>query len=264
MTQSVFITSTDTSVGKTAVSRALIQALQTAGHTVMGYKPVARGEQLTSTGWQNNDALQLQALSSVAVDYSLINPIASDCDSGISGHHLLMQPVLQGSVHHSVNTISTNDSLVNYGLLSDRLQQISQLADYVVVEGSGGWRSLLHDLRPLSEWVIEQQLPVILVVGIQTGCVNHALLTAQAIISDGLALIGWIANRINPGLAHYAGLINILNKKIPAPRLGELPYLPRLWQRDLSQYINLPLLTQALVCNYNQPHQAAIPFYQQR
>ncbi|MBA1936944.1 AAA family ATPase, partial [Escherichia coli] len=76
--------------------------------------------------------------------------------------------------------------------------------DHVVVEGTGGWRSLMTDLRPLSEWVVQEQLPVLMVVGIQEGSNNHALLTAQAIANDGLPLIGWVAHRINPGQAHYA------------------------------------------------------------
>lgn len=223
MTKRFFITSTDTSVGKTMVTCALIQALVGAEKTVMGFKPIARGDKQTEQGWQNNDALQLQQLSSLPVAYSMINPIITDNDGYIE----------QGCP-------------VNYSLLSDSLSDLSRNADFVAVEGTGGWRSLLHDLRPLSEWVIQEQLPVILVVGIQSGCLNHALLTAQAVISDGLPLIGWVANRINPGLAHYAQLIDILTKKIPAPRIGELPYLPRAQRNDLGQYINLAMLGKAL------------------
>ncbi|MER2891275.1 ATP-dependent dethiobiotin synthetase BioD, partial [Escherichia coli] len=96
---------------------------------------------------------------------------------------------------------------INYPLLSDGLANLSEKVDHVVVEGTGGWRSLMNDLRPLSEWVVQEQLPVVMVVGIQEGCINHALLTAQAIANDGLPLVGWVANRINPGLAHYAEII---------------------------------------------------------
>ncbi len=94
--------------------------------------------------------------------------------------------------------------------------------------------------------MVQEQLPVLMVVGIQEGCINHALLTAQAIANDGLPLIGWVANRINPGLAHYAEIIDVLSKKLPAPLIGELPYLPRPEQRELSQYINLSLLSDVL------------------
>ncbi|WP_047205090.1 ATP-dependent dethiobiotin synthetase BioD, partial [Shigella flexneri] len=102
------------------------------------------------------------------------------------------------------------------------------------------------NLRPLSEWVVQEQLPVLMVVGIQEGCINHALLTAQAIANDGLPLIGWVANRINPGLAHYAEIIDVLGKKLPAPLIGELPYLPRAEQRELGQYIRLAMLRSVL------------------
>ncbi|XXD11531.1 dethiobiotin synthase [Klebsiella sp. R445] len=215
-----FITGTDTAVGKTVVSRALLQALAASGKSVAGYKPVAKGSKETPDGLRNKDALILQSVSTLALPYDAVNPIALSED--------------ESSVAHS--------SQINYGLLTNGLQRLSGQVDHVVVEGTGGWRSLMNDLRPLSEWVVQEQLPVLMVVGIQEGCINHALLTAQAIANDGLPLIGWVANRINPGLAHYAEIIDVLSKKLPGPLIGELPYLPRAEQRELSQYIDLPML----------------------
>lgn len=215
-----FITGTDTAVGKTVVSRALLQALAASGKSVAGYKPVAKGSKETPDGLRNKDALVLQSVSSLVLPYDAVNPIALSED--------------ESSVAHSCP--------INYGLLSDGLQRLSGQVEHVVVEGTGGWRSLMNDLRPLSEWVVQEQLPVLMVVGIQEGCINHALLTAQAIANDGLPLIGWVANRINPGLAHYAEIIDVLSKKLPAPLIGELPYLPRAEQRELSQYIDLAML----------------------
>lgn len=215
-----FITGTDTAVGKTVVSRALLQALAASGKSVAGYKPVAKGSKETPDGLRNKDALILQSVSTLALPYDAVNPIALSED--------------ESSVAHS--------SPINYGLLTNGLQRLSGQVDHVVVEGTGGWRSLMNDLRPLSEWVVQEQLPVLMVVGIQEGCINHALLTAQAIANDGLPLIGWVANRINPGLAHYAEIIDVLSKKLPGPLIGELPYLPRAEQRELSQYIDLPML----------------------
>ena len=220
MFQRFFITGTDTAVGKTVVSRALLQALAASGKSVAGYKPVAKGSKETPEGLRNKDALILQSVSTLALPYAAVNPIALSED--------------ESSVAHS--------SPINYGLLTDGLQRLSGQVDHVVVEGTGGWRSLMNDLRPLSEWVVQEQLPVLMVVGIQEGCINHALLTAQAIANDGLPLIGWVANRINPGLAHYAEIIDVLSKKLPGPLIGELPYLPRAEQRELSQYIDLPML----------------------
>ena len=219
-----FITGTDTSVGKTVVSRALLQALAASGKRVAGYKPVAKGSKETAEGLRNKDALVLQAVSSLDLPYDAINPIALSEE--------------ESSVAHSCP--------INYPLLSDGLANLSQQVDNVVVEGTGGWRSLMNDLRPLSEWVVQEQLPVLLVVGIQEGCINHALLTAQAIANDGLPLIGWVANRINPGLSHYAEIIDVLSKKLPAPLIGELPYLPRPEQRELSHYVDLTMLSNML------------------
>ena len=204
-----FITGTDTSVGKTVVSRALLQALAASGKRVAGYKPVAKGSKETPEGLRNKDALVLQSVSSLALPYEAINPIALSEE--------------ESSVAHSCP--------INYTLLSDGLANLSRQVDNVVVEGTGGWRSLMNDLRPLSEWVVQEQLPV---------------LTAQAIANDGLPLIGWVANRINPGLAHYAEIIDVLSKKLPAPLIGELPYLPRAEQRELSQYVDLAMLRNVL------------------
>ena len=219
-----FITGTDTAVGKTVVFRALLQALAASGKSVAGYKPVAKGSKETPDGLRNKDALVLQSVSSLVLPYEAVNPIALSED--------------ESSVAHSCP--------INYGLLSDGLQRLSGQVEHVVVEGTGGWRSLMNDLRPLSEWVVQEQLPVLMVVGIQEGCINHALLTAQAIANDGLPLIGWVANRINPGLAHYAEIIEVLSKKLPAPLIGELPYLPRAEQRELSQYIDLSILGEVM------------------
>ncbi len=224
MLKRFFITGTDTAVGKTVVSRALLQALAASGKCVVGYKPVAKGSKETPDGLRNKDALVLQSVSSLTLPYSAINPIALSEE--------------ESSVNHSCP--------INYGLLSDGLSCLAAQTDHVVIEGTGGWRSLMNDLRPLSEWVVQEQLPVLMVVGIQEGCINHALLTAQAITNDGLPLMGWVANRINPGLAHYAEIIDVLRKKLPGPLVGELPYLPRAEQRELAQYINLSMLNGAL------------------
>ena len=225
MLKRFFITGTDTSVGKTVVSRALLQALASGGKSVAGYKPVAKGSKETPEGLRNKDALVLQSVSTIELPYEAVNPIALSED--------------ESSVAHS------GSGQLHPVIQRPRKPQAEKV-DHVVVEGTGGWRSLMNDLRPLSEWVVQEQLPVLMVVGIQEGCINHAILTAQAIASDGLPLIGWVANRINPGLAHYAEIIDVLGKKLPAPLIGELPYLPRAEQRELSQYIRLSMLGSVL------------------
>lgn len=221
MLSRLFVTGTDTAVGKTVVTRALMQKLAETHPAVVGYKPVAKSSQMTADGLRNKDALILHQASTLDVPYEAINPVTL-LEDEISTH--------RGEV-------------INYARLSSGLQTLEAQADMVVIEGTGGWRSLMNDLRPLSDWVIQEQLPVVLVVGIKLGCISHALLTAQAIINDGLPLLGWVANRINPGLAHYAEIIEVLQEKIPAPLLGELPYLPRAEQRELAGYINLSALS---------------------
>ncbi|WP_312836861.1 dethiobiotin synthase [Pantoea sp.] len=217
----LFVTGTDTAVGKTVVSRALLQSFARANFTAVGYKPVAKGAVPTDAGLRNKDALLLQSASTLALPYEAINPVALADDE-----------------------ISTSKAVpVDYQRLSAGLEQLRAQAEKVIVEGTGGWRCLMNDLSPLSEWVVKAQLPVVMVVGIKLGCVSHALLTAQAIANDGLPLVGWVANRINPGLSHYAEIIEVLREKIDAPLLGELPYLPRAEQRDLCRYIDLSLLT---------------------
>lgn len=212
----LFVTGTDTEVGKTVVSRALLQKLAAEGQRCVGYKPVAKGSRQTPEGVRNQDGLVLQASSSVALPYQAINPLTLLDDE-----------------------ISTSPTPVSYDVLSAGLKALDDHADYIIVEGTGGWCSLMSDLRPLSEWAVREQLPVVLVVGIKLGCISHALLTAQAVINDGLPLLGWVANRINPGLSHYAEIIGVLRDKLPAPLLGELPYLPRPETRELASYLDL-------------------------
>lgn len=215
-----FITGTDTAVGKTVVSRALLQCFARANLCAAGYKPVARSAQQTPEGLRNKDALLLQQASGLSLAYSAVNPVL------LTEQERATRPA----------------EPVNFSLLSRGLADLQQRADRVVIEGTGGWRSLLNHLHPLSGWVQQEQLPVILVAGIKEGCISHALLTAEAIARDGLPLAGWVANRINPGLAHYAQIIDVLREKLGAPLLGELPYLPRAEQRDLSDYLDISAL----------------------
>ena len=213
----VFITGTDTAVGKTVVSLALLQAATQQGKSCVGYKPVAKNARPTDEGMRNNDALLLQNASTIGLPYEVINPFP------LAGDEISTSPGCR----------------VDYEVLTRELDNISTQSECVVVEGTGGWHCLMNNDRPLSDWVVTQQLPVILVVGIKLGCINHALLSVEAILSDGVPLYGWIANRINPGLAEYASIIDVLKKQIGAPLLGEIPYLPRAEQRELTRYLDL-------------------------
>lgn len=212
-----FVTGTDARVGKTIVTRALLQALAAQDRCVLGYKPIATGSQELADGVRNKDAVTLQQSSSISYPFNKITPLA-----------LADEDIYASQIPGNVFEIMTN------GLNFMRVE-----ADSVVVEGCDGWRTLITPHLFYSDWVRQQNMPVVLVVGIQEGCVSHALLTAQAIIADGLPLIGWVANRINPCLAHYQETIDAISANISAPLLGEIPYLPRAESRDMAKFIDL-------------------------
>lgn len=218
MLKRLFITGTNTRVGKTVVARALMQALVSSGKSAVGYKPVVRIGPTKQPGNHSKEIAMLQSTSGINLPAEAINPLVLN-EGGSPGYQKVM----------------------DYDLMSTGLADLSRQFDSVVIEGCSGWRSLMNDLQPLSNWVIKEQLPVLMVVGIQDGCMNHAQLTSQAIIQDGLPLIGWVANRINPCMANYASIIQALNEVLPCPLLGEIPYLSHPEERELGHYIDLSI-----------------------
>lgn len=224
MSRAFFVAGTDTDVGKTVASKAILHALAAREVKTIGYKPVAAGSEKTAEGWRNSDALHLQAAATVDVAYEDVNPYALE---------------LPASPHIAAKH---EQLTIDYALLSDKLAQHKQNADVVLVEGAGGWRVPISDEESLSTWVQQEQLPVILVVGIKLGCLSHALLTAEVIKSDGLNLIGWVANRVNPGTEHYADIIEMLETRLAVPKLGEIPYIPKAKRKDLGKYIDVTAL----------------------
>ncbi|EKY31972.1 dethiobiotin synthase [Vibrio cholerae] len=221
MRNAIFIAGTDTDVGKTVASKAILQALATHNIATIGYKPVAAGSDKTEFGYRNSDALHLMKAATVDMPYEDVNPYAL---------------VLPTSPHIAAKHENVT---IDYALLSNKLSKHKQNAELVVVEGAGGWRVPTSDSDCLSTWVKQERLPVILVVGIKLGCLSHALLTAEAIRADGLELVGWIANRINPGTEHYAEIIEHLEGRLGAPKLGEIPYMPKAKRQELGKFIQL-------------------------
>ncbi|UPQ87027.1 dethiobiotin synthase [Vibrio sinaloensis] len=225
MIDAFFIAGTDTDVGKTVASKAILNALAQQGLRTIGYKPVAAGSDNTELGFRNSDALYLQQAATVDIDYDSVNPYALE---------------LPASPHIAAKREGVT---IDYAVLSDKLDQHKRSSDIVLVEGAGGWRVPVSDSECLSSWVQQEKLPVVLVVGIKLGCLSHALLTLDAIKADGLEVIGWVANRINPGTEHYADIIAMLEQKISAPKIGEIPYVPSVKRKDLAKYIDVaPLL----------------------
>ena len=226
MTKTYFVTGTDTEVGKTIASCALVQAAGQVGYRTVGYKPVASGSEMTADGLRNCDALALQRNSTLAVDYAAINP------------YTFAEPT-------SPHIISADEGRpILAPVMSAGLRALEKQADWVLVEGAGGWLTPLSPTLSFADWVQTEQLPVILVVGVKLGCINHALLTAQAIRQAGLALVGWVANDVTPPGKRHAEYMATLTRALSAPLLGEIPWLsdtPEL--AATGHYINLSALS---------------------
>ncbi|PWC16226.1 dethiobiotin synthase [Brenneria roseae subsp. roseae] len=219
-----FVAGTDTEVGKTIASCALLQAANHAGYRTAGYKPVASGCDITPDGVRNGDALAIQANSSVALDYQAVNPMA------------FIEPT-------SPHIISAEEQRpIHLTVLSEGLRMLETQADWLLVEGAGGWFTPLSARETFADWVCQEQLPIILVVGIKLGCINHALLTAGAIAQSGLTLSGWIANDIAPPGKRHQEYLSSLQQRLSAPMLGEIPHLAEPQRQPLGQYIDLTRL----------------------
>lgn len=202
-----FVTGTDTEVGKTVASAALLQAARLQGKSTAGYKPVASGSEMTPDGLRNSDALALQRNSTIELAYSAVNP------------YTFAEPT-------SPHIISADEGRsIDFAVLSAGLRSLEERAEWVLVEGAGGWFTPLSQEQTFADWVQAERLPVILVVGVKLGCINHAMLTAQAVQQAGLPLAGWIANDVvAPGKRHQEYLAT-LRRVLPAPFLGEIPWL---------------------------------------
>jgi dethiobiotin synthetase len=221
MANAYFIAGTDTDVGKTMVAAGLLLAANARGLSTAALKPVAAGCERTPDGLRNADALLLQRCMSMELPYEQVNPIA--LEAPIAPHIAAAQ---QG-VRISADRLAG----ICRGVLMQR-------ADLTLVEGAGGWRVPLNNRELLSHLVIELQLPVVLVVGMRLGCINHALLTCEAIARDGLRLAGWVANRGQPDMSCYAENMQTLRAMLPAPCLGEVPYLATPDPREAAVHLN--------------------------
>ncbi|MFT6986828.1 MAG: dethiobiotin synthetase [Psychromonas sp.] len=216
-----FVTGTDTDVGKTICCKALLQSANKQNITTLAYKPIAAGCSLTIDGLRNEDALILQENCSVDVTYHDVNPISLQ---------LAIAPHIAAKLENK--TIKLMDISRGLKVLQEKD------AEVIIVEGAGGWRLPLNDQETLSDWVIAQELPVILVVGMKLGCLNHALLTYETIINDGLKVIGWIANQLHTDMPYYQENLQLLSAKIDAPLIAEIPHLNEVKDIDLAQFVS--------------------------
>lgn len=211
-----FVTGTDTGIGKTRVSAGLLRALSGAGLKSAGMKPVASGAEMTADGLRNDDALALMAAASLKKPYSLVNPY---CFAPPVAPHLAAR---EAQVEITLDPIRTAFAGLCLG------------ADAVVVEGVGGWQVPLSETLEVPDLARELELPVLLVVGMRLGCLNHALLTARAIRADGLELAGWVANAVDPDFQRPEANLASLSAALGAPLLGQLPHAPKARPEDAA------------------------------
>ncbi|MBC7699153.1 dethiobiotin synthase [Aquabacterium sp.] len=219
-----FITGTDTGVGKTRASCALLHALQRQHARVIGMKPVAAGAERVHGEWANEDVLALRAASNIQVPALYDNP------------YLLRQAA---SPH-----IAARDEGVDIDIehIAACFHALRQQADAVVVEGAGGFIVPLLETQAQSatsaDLAVLLRLPVILVVGVRLGCLNHALLTQEAILARGLTLAGWVANRIDPSMVGQEANVETLRLRLQAPLLADWGWQPQAETAELA--IRLP------------------------
>ena len=206
MARGVFITGTDTGIGKTRVACALLRALRVEGICAAGMKPVASGCAPTARGLRNDDAEALRLAAARDDEYALVNPYA------------LAEPI---APHLAAQLDGVEIELAP---LKKAYQKLCDRADFVVVEGVGGWAVPLSPTLMQDDLVRALQLPVILVVAIKLGCINHALLSARAIDGDGCQFAGWIANMVEQNFSAAAQTLMTLAERVPAPCIATLDW----------------------------------------
>lgn len=218
---SCFVTGTDTEIGKTLISAAILHKLASSGQRACGMKPVAAGATMIDGALHNEDADMLIAAgnvhlpSSITTPYMLREPAAPHIAAALEGVTIEAVPIIAA------------------------FAEIQAASDAVVVEGVGGFRVPFNDTFDSADLAAQLNLPVILVVGMRLGCISHALLTVEAIIARGLVLAGWIANSADPDMRFEQENIDALAQRIPAPLLGRVPRLQQPTAAAAAAFIDL-------------------------
>ena len=220
MSNTYFIAGTDTGVGKTLVATAMLRLAEQKGLSTLGLKPVSAGCDFVDEQWMNDDARDLMLTSTTNPNYANVNPMAL---------RTAMAP------HIAAHQESIDIQLAK---LADHCRAQLSNADFCVIEGAGGWQVPLNDSETMADLAINIGCPVILVVGMRLGCINHALLTADAIRHAGLTLAGWVANHIDQTMIAADENVESLHSRLGAPLLGTIPALTN---TDLAaEYLRLP------------------------
>lgn len=224
MTPGLFITGTDTGIGKTAVALGLMAAFQKNGLTVAGMKPVSAGCELTEKGLRNEDAVLLMNQASVELPYDLINPYAFK--SAVAPHIAAEQVGVEMQIEPLVAGFNN----------------IKQQCDIVLVEGAGGWLVPLNKNESMADVAKSMDLKIILVVGMRLGCLSHALLTQNSIKQTGLIFAGWVANYVTPDFPSSEENLQTLKGRLYAPLLGTIPYKKKPDSGYISNHLDISQL----------------------
>ncbi|MDG1693759.1 MAG: dethiobiotin synthase [Porticoccaceae bacterium] len=218
-----FITGTDTDIGKTEVATGLLEAANQKGLRTAAIKPVAAGCEDHGDGPQNDDALKLQSHASVDLSYQQVNPVALD------------EPMAPHIAAQEQGRSLTADRLTGF------CRGVTMLPmDFLVIEGAGGWRVPINKRETMADIPKQLNAEVILVVGIRLGCINHALLTAQAIRLDGLKIAGWVANILDTEMLRIDENIDTLKQMLIEPCLGVVPRLTNISPQQVAAHLTIP------------------------
>jgi dethiobiotin synthetase len=214
-----FITGTNTSVGKTVVSAALLIALARHKFKTVAIKPIATGCLLTPSGLRNDDALMLQKYATHKIEYAQINPFA------------FADPIAP-----HIAAAKTGTELTTAGVLAKIKNTLSSNVDYVVIEGVGGLYVPLNTKETMADFIKAINYPVLLVVGIELGCINHALLTLECLHKANITIAGWIANVIDPEIKYINENIESIKQRVKPPLFGIIPYQHKLDLNAVASY----------------------------
>jgi dethiobiotin synthetase len=219
-----FVTGTDTEIGKTLVSAAMLHALAATGVRAAGMKPIAAGAIPRNGVLRNEDADMLAEAATVALSPALATPY-----------------LLRAAAAPHV-AAALEDIHIDTAHIRNCFERVAQRADAIVVEGVGGFRVPLSEGVDTADLARELGLPMILVVGLRLGCLNHALLTAEAIGARGLTLAGWVCNVVDAEMAHAAANVDALRERLPAPLLGVVPRLAVPTAQEAAGYLDFSIL----------------------
>lgn len=223
MSKNFFVTGTDTDAGKTLITEALLIKANQAGLRTIGLKPVAAGAAMDNGELKNSDAIRLQQAASVKLSYAQVNPM-----------------VLEAAIAPHIAAQQENRNITAARVVGFIRGTLMQAADIRFIEGAGGWLVPLNSRELFNAVPRELQLNVILVVGIKLGCINHALLTARAIMQDGLKIAGWVGTQIDADMPVFEENVSTLKQMLPAPCLGIVPFMPDITADVAATYVSLP------------------------